>query len=50
MSPNLPVKLFPMTAKSSVAGGLVVAVIIGLALYTAAHQKTSTTNNHKAKN
>ena len=50
MSPNLPVKLFPMTAKSSVAGGLVVAVIIGLALYTASHQKTSTTDINQGKN
>lgn len=34
---NLPVKLLPITPKSETTGGLVLAVIIGLALYQA-HQ------------
>ena len=50
MKVNLPVSMFPMTSKASIAGGLVVAVIIGLALYTAAQQKTSTTDINQGKN
>lgn len=40
MSVVLPVKMFPLAAKSSSSGGLVVAVLIGLALFVAAQKKT----------
>lgn len=48
MSPNLPVKLFPLAAKAANSGGLVLAVLIGLALYTAAKNAPAANQSKKS--
>ncbi len=47
---NTPVKLFPIAPRSSNSAGLVVAVIIGLALFTAAKKNVAAASKKAASN
>lgn len=45
MTPILPVSMVPVAGRASKAGGFVLAVLIGLALFAAAQSKQQTPSN-----